>query len=72
MPTARGTLTHRVTLAQGRIAAYTIDAPTARRFGPQGDAAALIAAAQSARDLQWAMQAIDPCVAWAMAETEPA
>ena len=53
-------------------AAYAIDAPTARRFAKQGDAAELIAAAQSPEALQWAMQAIDPCVEWAIAQEEPA
>lgn len=63
---ARGRLIHRVTLHKGRVGAYTIDAPTARRFGPDGDAALLLAQCQGAGDAAWVMQAIDPCVEWVM------
>lgn len=63
---ARGRLIHRVALHNGRVAAYTIDAPTARRFGPNGDAATLLAQCKTAQDVAWVMQAIDPCVEWAM------
>ena len=47
---ARGRLIHRVVLHKGRVAAYTIDAPTARRFGPEGDAVGLLAQCQRAGD----------------------
>ncbi|NKI99525.1 Ni,Fe-hydrogenase I large subunit [Novosphingobium sp. SG707] len=63
---ARGRLTHRAALHKGRVAAYTMDAPTARRFGPDGDAAALLAQCHGAKEAAWVMQAIDPCVEWAM------
>ena len=67
VPTARGALTHTVRLHIGVVAAYTIDAPTARRFAPTGDAAALLARARTAAQAQWAMHAIDPCVLWSFA-----
>lgn len=63
---ARGRLIHRVWLHKGRVRAYTIDAPTARRFAPDGDAAALLVQCHRAQEAAWAMQAIDPCVDWAV------
>jgi coenzyme F420-reducing hydrogenase alpha subunit len=63
---ARGRLIHRAVLHNGRVRAYTIEAPTARRFGPDGDAAAILAQCHGAEDAAWAMYAIDPCVEWAM------
>jgi len=72
VPTARGPLTHTLRLHLGIIAAYTIDAPTARRFAPTGDAAALLARAHTPAQAQWAMHALDPCVPWSIAATEEA
>lgn len=66
VPTARGPLTHRVRLELGVVSAYVIDAPTARRFAPRGDAAALLRRAHTVADAQWAMHAIDPCVLWSI------
>lgn len=63
---ARGRLIHRVWLHKGRVRAYTIDAPTARRFGTDGDATALLAQCHRAQEAAWAMQAVDPCVDWAV------
>lgn len=63
---ARGRLTHRVALHNGRVAAYTIDAPTARRFARHGDAASMLAPCRDADATMWVMHAIDPCVEWCM------
>jgi Ni,Fe-hydrogenase I large subunit len=67
--TARGLLLHRARIADGRVAAYQIVAPTEWNFHPRGalvrglegapaeDEAALV------RDARLVVQALDPCVA---------
>lgn len=67
---ARGTLTHRVILAQGRIRDYALVAPTEWNFHPQGVAARSLAGLAFESEAQCAAQAralicaIDPCVAY--------
>ncbi|GHU15223.1 hypothetical protein FACS189441_6580 [Betaproteobacteria bacterium] len=76
--TARGKLTHRLTLdAAGRIASYQVCAPTDRHFA---DAAALMACLASARPanfaaarqvLECAVLALDPCVPYQITWLKP-
>jgi coenzyme F420-reducing hydrogenase alpha subunit len=67
--TARGLLLHRVRLEAGRVADYTIVAPTEWNFHPQGALALGLAglaapdASALARNVRIAVQALDPCVA---------
>lgn len=63
---ARGRLVHQVRVEHGQVVEYRIDAPSARRFAPGGDALALLAACGDARAVDWTMQAIDPCVGWVL------
>ncbi|MDQ2089737.1 hypothetical protein [Marimonas arenosa] len=63
--TARGPLTHRVEIADGRITAYTIDAPTEKNFRPDGPVSAgLLGARADGLDRAAALHilAVDPCV----------
>jgi len=68
--TARGLLTHRVTLDGETIARYQIVAPTEWNFHPRGALAVELAAlraadrAQLGRRVELLVQSLDPCVAW--------
>ena len=65
--TARGTLTHEISLAGERIAAYRIVAPTDRLFGPDGPLPGLLTGTQkvgAGGTAQRAVMALDPCVPW--------
>jgi len=66
--TARGSLTHTVTITDGRVAAYTIAAPTDANFAPNGPVAMGLMDAD-ATDLKALIRAaelhvlsVDPCV----------
>ncbi len=62
--TARGPLTHRLTLADGIVTACVTEAPTEANFAPQGPAAAgLIGAPADALAAELHVLAVDPCVA---------
>jgi hypothetical protein len=67
--TARGPLLHQARVADGRVAAYRVVAPTEWNFHPEGALrAGLIGRAADAqrasRDAQRLAQALDPCVAF--------
>ena len=70
--TARGLLLHRACVVDGRIAAYQIVAPTEWNFHPDGPAARGLAALEAddaemlERRARLAVQALDPCVAFAV------
>jgi Ni,Fe-hydrogenase I large subunit len=67
--TARGLLLHRATVADARVSAYQIVAPTEWNFHPEGalvrglEGVASTDETELARDAQLAVQALDPCVA---------
>lgn len=62
--TARGGLTHRLSLKDGIVAACTIEAPTEANFAADGPAArGLIGARADALGAELHVLAIDPCVA---------
>jgi hypothetical protein len=73
LPSARGLLAHRLTLADGQFAAYRLDTPTMRHFAPTGPWAQAMqsaifqdtAAAQAAGALLAAV--LDPCLPVIMA-----
>ena len=62
--TARGPLVHAVRIADGVLADYRIETPTAARFAPGKDADRLLADCHDAGSVRWVMQALDPCVGW--------
>ncbi len=64
--TARGVLTHTVQVLDGVVRDYRIDAPTARRFAAGGEAEDLLAQCGNAAAVRWVMQALDPCIGWAV------
>lgn len=66
--TARGPLVHAVRIADGVLADYRIETPTAARFAPGKDADRLLAQCHDAGSVRWVMQALDPCVGWQMKE----
>lgn len=62
--TARGPLTHRLSVANGIVTACATEAPTEANFAPGGAAVAgLVGAPADARAAQLHVLAIDPCVA---------
>ncbi|MCA0407298.1 MAG: hypothetical protein LCH39_14240 [Proteobacteria bacterium] len=68
---ARGTLTHRVRLEDGRVAAYAIETPTGAMLGKDGPLAVLLAALSRAPGadealIRLGLLAFDPCVAHAV------
>jgi hypothetical protein len=73
LPSARGLLVHRLTLADGQLTAYRLDTPTMRHFAPTGPWAQAMqsamfqntAAAQAAGALLAAV--LDPCLPVIMA-----
>lgn len=63
---ARGALSHHVILADGRIAAWRVEAPTERNFAPDGPLARGLAGGRAGNDpvflARLAVLALDPCV----------
>lgn len=70
--TVRGPLTHTLRLADGRVAAYQITAPTEVNFAPDGPLQAALSgfAARDAAELKQAAEllvlAVDPCVGFSV------
>lgn len=62
--TARGPLTHRLSVEDGIVTAFATEAPTEANFAPGGPAAAgLVGARADSRAAELHVLAIDPCVA---------
>lgn len=66
--TARGPLVHAVRIADGVLADYRIETPTAARFAPGMEADRLLEDCHDAGSVRWVMQALDPCVGWQVRE----
>ncbi len=74
--TARGTLTHTLTIRNAHIAAWQAEAPTDRNFAPGGPveiaAAQLVPGPSLDHDARWLVAAFDPCVPCAVTVKEMA
>jgi coenzyme F420-reducing hydrogenase alpha subunit len=70
--TARGTLMHRVELADDRVVSYVVVAPTERKFHPIGGFVSAVAKLHGSdgdelrREVSRWVVAYDPCVDWKM------